>query len=651
MKKIFAIALAATLSLTLLAGCNGGTTKENTAPTLSGVKETATVMAGETFDALAGVTASDKEDGNLTSKIVVSSDELTFTDGKTTPTMVNDTMGYYITYSVKDSGGKEAAAHTTLYVTEKVSELENIFTADFSQAPTAADSDKHGWNAWIDKDAGIDATAEVKDGAYVIDVKDMPATVDNDGALNLNKTVNDLGVGQYKFIVWAKASVETYYCQFAKDAKKDGWVTYGNGTYHQKIGTEWKAYAIDFELTEGDLSSVDGKTNIEFHFNLGRKQDGSADMPNAFTVSVNKIAIYTTTGKETETEQFKKESFEDNGGLEITNHGDDASVTAGYDATEQAAKIDIATYNNTTTGGLWSISAVIPLTGATIEAGGHYGYEIVVKATHAITKSEVILAPKGNKETDNKNHNYNIAIGEEDTTLKFDFVAGGEIADPGIHFQLGKDRDTNTPDATSNAVLIKSVRLYKIEGNKTTNKDVSKFVLFGKGTANEANVKFPFDVTNGSDDDVANKGIGTAYIKDGKLVYEIYEGSTVAGQNKLVIGYWENPINLPANAKYVVSFKVKASASIGMDVCLHDMDCGPNWDDGLIFRRASWLEGVGNYKIGTTETTVEFTTDAVYKASKCELILEFGSTELAALTGGVIIEISEIKIGVQRLAD
>ena len=93
MKKIFAIALAAMLSLGLFVGCgdtessgsgnNNNNNTKNTKPTISGVQASATVMAGEEFDALAGVTATDKEDGDLTGKITVSANGLTFTDGKT----------------------------------------------------------------------------------------------------------------------------------------------------------------------------------------------------------------------------------------------------------------------------------------------------------------------------------------------------------------------------------------------------------------------------------------------------------------------------------------------------------------------------------------------------------------------------------------
>lgn len=658
MKKILAIGLAAALSLTMLAGCgetgntdnnggNGGNGNNNettnTAPVIAGVKEEVTIMAGTEFNALEGVTATDAEDGDLTSKIEVTSDELTFTNGKVTPTVPNELMGYFVEYSVKDSGGKEATASTTLFVTEKVAELENVYTADFSAAPAAKDEDRHGWNMWASEENGVEATAEVKDGAYVIDVKNMPTTVNGDGDLNLNKTVNDLGVGQYKFIVWAKASVETYYCMFAKDAKKDGWVTYGDGHYHQKLGTETKAYVLDFELTEEALAEVEGnKTNIEFHFNLGRKDPESADMPESFTIYVNKIAIYKTTGVDKEEEVFKND-FSQAGENQIFPRNDNgADSTATIE--DGAAKFNITKYPNQPN--VWELKADVALGDVAIEEGGRY--RIAFEITAASNQPAEVLIENGenNDRAGYLNGSLELKAGVKQE-LSYNFTAEKAIAanKAMLRFQIGKPSD----GVSSNVLTIDNVVLYKITGDKKTEKNVDKFVLFGKGSTNETDSKLPFDVFNGSDDDPANKGIGTAYIKDGKLVYEIEEGSASGGQNKLVIGYWENPINLPKDAYYVVSFKVKASASIGMDVCLHDMDCGDNWDNGLLYRRASWMPE-GNYAIGTAETTVEFTTEVVYKESKCELILEFGSEALSKLSG-VTIEISEIEIGVKKLAD
>lgn len=79
----------------------------NTAPIINGVSDK-TITIGSSFDKLSGVTATDKEDGILTSKIVVSGNVNTQVVGK-----------YELTYSVKDSHGVETVVKAVITVQEK----------------------------------------------------------------------------------------------------------------------------------------------------------------------------------------------------------------------------------------------------------------------------------------------------------------------------------------------------------------------------------------------------------------------------------------------------------------------------------------------------------------------------------------------------
>jgi chitinase len=109
-KMSFVFSGAVLLSF-LLSGCVASTSSSsgsstsstaNAAPIIVGVTPEVTIHLGETFDALAGVSATDLEDGNLTNRIIISS----------TPTLVNndgilfpDAQGeYYLTYPVTDNG-------------------------------------------------------------------------------------------------------------------------------------------------------------------------------------------------------------------------------------------------------------------------------------------------------------------------------------------------------------------------------------------------------------------------------------------------------------------------------------------------------------------------------------------------------------------
>ena len=85
-RKIWAALVSAVLLLSLVA-CGSG---DNTQPEITGVQDQ-TIKAGEEFDALAGVTATDAQDGDVTAKIVVeATPELTFKNGKVTPEKAGD---------------------------------------------------------------------------------------------------------------------------------------------------------------------------------------------------------------------------------------------------------------------------------------------------------------------------------------------------------------------------------------------------------------------------------------------------------------------------------------------------------------------------------------------------------------------------------
>ena len=108
MKKAFAILLSL-LMLLSLAACGGkaettapAPAAENQKPSIQGVQD-ASVEAGQSFDALAGVTAADPEDGDITGMITVeSTPSLDFKGGKATP---ENAGSYELVYSVTDNLG------------------------------------------------------------------------------------------------------------------------------------------------------------------------------------------------------------------------------------------------------------------------------------------------------------------------------------------------------------------------------------------------------------------------------------------------------------------------------------------------------------------------------------------------------------------
>ena len=132
----------------------------NAKPILSGVSDL-TLNIGDKFDALAGITANDKEDGDLTSKIKVSGDVDTSKAGK-----------YEVSYSVTDSAGDIVTAKRIVTVkSDGGGEVEGDFAFDFAitsdwgsganykikvQNNTGKDI-TGGWNVEFDFDKKIDS--------------------------------------------------------------------------------------------------------------------------------------------------------------------------------------------------------------------------------------------------------------------------------------------------------------------------------------------------------------------------------------------------------------------------------------------------------------------------------------------------------------
>ena len=194
-KRITIIALVLALALCLTA-CSSKpapaptaapTEVPNTAPVINGVADQ-TVEAGSEFDALAGVTATDAEDGDVSAMITIESTPvLNFKNGKATP----ETAGSYeLVYTVTDKGGLTYEAYATLTVTKKTGEEVVYKTFDFS---TAQVTDNKGWEAKIGEAA--QATAELKNGAYVIEIKNPG---NSDGDVQLVKAGYALKAADYK---------------------------------------------------------------------------------------------------------------------------------------------------------------------------------------------------------------------------------------------------------------------------------------------------------------------------------------------------------------------------------------------------------------------------------------------------------------------
>ena len=602
MKKILSMVLAIAMLLSL-AACGGK--GENTAPQITGVKDL-TVQAGSEIDVLAGVTATDAEDGDLSAMITVeSTPALNFKNGKATPEKAGN---YELTYTVTDKNGESVSEYATLVVTKKTAEAVLYQEFDFDKVHTI---DSHGWNAYIAD--GVAATGELKQGAFVFDITNPG---NGDGDIKLSLSGMEVKAADYKIKVWAKSTAKTYTHIIARDENAEGWSTFG-ASWNVVIDETIKPLELNFTV------GADG--SAEIMINLGKitpNPDNAADTtPENFTVTIDKIEIYEVTGTEVKNPVYTNDFAAGiEGGINVSA-GDGAS--ANVTADNGAAKVTIDSYHNG--GGVWSIKTNMILPENAIEAGQKYYFSFKINAANG--QGGEVLVESATQEWANRVYFGSLnAVAGEDVIVTGVFTAEQAIADPVIRLQIGNPGD----GVTNNVIIIDDVVFGKLEGDKETNKTIHAFHPFGAGTANGTNPHFPWGTFNGTDED-NELGVGTIWMENGSLFYRIDQGGFTDWHNKLYCGYGENPLVLKADSYYTVEITVKASKNVSCSFFLNPLG---NWDPRL-------SEGMD---ITTEEKTFTFTTtDTLVTDMNFEMLFQFGSEGTAAL-GEVTIEFVSIRI-------
>ena len=592
--------IALILTLVLILSCFGAAFASSS-PVITGEADQ-TVEAGTEFDALAGLTATDAEDGDLTDMITVEAmPDLTFRNGKTTP----ETAGEYeLIYSVTDKDGNTAEAYATLTVTKKKSE-EVVYKAfDFS---TQEVTDNKGWEAKIGEAAS--ATASLKSGAYVIEIANPG---NGDGDVQLAKAGFALKAADYKIKIWAKSTKPTYAHFIARDENAEGWATFG-AVWNARIEENIAPIELNF--------SASGEGSTELLFNLGKitpNPDNAADTtPEDFTVTIDKIEIYEISGEEHQVPVYTADLTA--GGVTV-DAGDGANASVAFDGT---AIVTIDNYP--TEGGVWSIKANIGLGGLEIEQGQKYYYSFTLNAANG-QSGEVLVESEARSWECRANFNGLGAPAGEDVVVSAVFTAEAYVTDPVIRLQIG-----NAPEGvTANTITIKDVVFGKVEGDKETNKTIEAFMPFGRNTANAENADYPWETFNGTDED-NERGVGTIWTENGSLFYRIDNGGTVDWHNKLICGYTGNPLVLASDSYYIVEITAKADKDVSCGVFLNPMGgWDPRFAEGM-----SLTQEFQTFRFATTDT---FIMDMNF-----ELLFQFGS-EATANLGEVTIEFQNITI-------
>ena len=601
MKKLIAILLSL-LMLLSLAACGGKTetpaaSAENQKPAITGVQD-AVVEAGQSFDALAGVVASDAEDGDLTAMIMVeSTPTLSFKGGKATP----ETAGSYeLVYSVTDKAGATAEAYATLTVTKKTGEAVLLKEFDFS---TAEATDTHGWEAVVD---GGEAVGTLKDGAFVIDITNPG---EGDGAVRFVKSLAVKAGADYKVKVWAKSTAPTYAHFIPKDGSTEEWKTFGGEVWNARIDETMRAIESNFTAAE------DGTAELRLH--LGKitpNPDNAADTtPTNFTVTIDKVEIYEIVGQEV-LEPLYTADFANSGASAVA--GDGAAASVAFEDGAAVFTID----NYPTEGGVWSVRAVLELPGITIEQGEKYNYSFTVVSENN-QGGEALVESDAQEWAARANFNgLGLEAGQEVTVSKT-FNAEANVSDPVLRMQIGNPSE----GVTTNKITVKNFVFNKVGGDKETTKTIEDFAPFGMRAQNVDKETYPWETFNGTDEDNEH-GVGTIWTADGSLFYRIDDGGTVDWHNKLIC-----PINLPADSYFVVEIKAKADKPVSCSFFLNPQG---GWDPRL----SEGMDFTTEEKTFTFETKDIFITDM-----PCELLFQFGSEATAAL-GGVTVEFTSVTI-------
>lgn len=597
MKKILSIVVILALSLMIIAGC--GENKENTAPTISGVKDSISVVSGDEFDALADVTATDEEDGDLTSSIAVESiPTLNFVNGKATPASAGT---YEITYSVTDSGNLTTEAYATLTVTKKTAEAVQYWTANFEEKA----GESHGWAGEVNEPA--QGTASLVEGSYVFDVTNSGTDV-NSGAVKLHKVI-DVKKADYKVKVWAKSSVKTFAHLIAKNDCVQEWQTYG-GSWNFELGTEVKPFEINFSC-----AGTENSNRAEIIFEMGKIKPNETDIsPEAYKIYVVKVEIYEIVGTEHE-ESLVSYNFNDSiDGVRIDKGNADVNLTH----ENGCAKVEVTRAGTEN----WDIKTVFAFGEVQIEAGQKYFYR--VKLNSEKTQNGEICVESDATEWQNRAKFDGLALEAGEKTLYQEFVSEVNITDPVLKMYIGKN------DTGSNTITIDEFTFGKLEGDKETKKTTDRFIAYGKDSQNYTNPNYIFETFNGTDED-NEFGVGTIWTTSGKMFYRIDQASTTDWHNKLVFGYNDNPLVLPADSYFTLRIKVKANKNVSCALFLNVLG---NWAPRL----------TQTLDITTEEQEFEFsTTETLVTPMNFELLFQFGSQSTKDL-GDVTIEISEVTI-------
>jgi hypothetical protein len=579
MKKTLILLLSFTLMI-VLAACDKKEEQSNNAPEIIGAKDEVTIDLGQTFNALLGVSASDEEDGDITSDLVVSvMPNITFTDGKLTPINTGD---YYITYTVTDSKGEVVEAYTTLKVMPTLGEKTTFIDYEFIDAPA-------------DLNDFVVSFEETAEGTYLAEKGFLNISVTNNGEADnqaklMKEQLEIVSGATYQFTIKMKAS-ETVKMHYIINNAANGWAPYA-GTWNMEVTSEFQEYTLEFLAEEGS-------TETEFLLQFGGNNYHEFTNPEQFDIVIDSIIITKTTGEMTE-EAVVEDSFDSDSVAGWDIRGDET-----YDAEISVVDgaLDFVVNQYPAGNNAWEMDLY-----------RQTGYDLVQGEMYKITFDYATINDQFYELCfEDATMDWQVRAGFKNGTLQgngqfeYTFVASTDITDLHIKFSLGKGA------AETNTLSLDNFNFYHLTGDLEEEQVVTDFV--------PAEGETPWNTFNNTEEGAE----GVVYAEDGKLIYDITSFGTTDWFNKL---YFEN-IELTGNGLYTLEMKIKADKEVKALTGLNVMG---KWDPRV------WEEII----ITEEEQTFEFQMDDKLMFNmNFELLFQAG---FADNEGPAKIEFSSIKI-------
>lgn len=253
---------------------------DETAPTFTGLVENRSVLVGNAFDPMTGVTAFDIVDGDVTEDIVV---EVKNASGDVVTTIDTSIEGTFtITYIVADAAGNEAEFVVTLEVVGMQFEETNlIVNGDFDVDL----GDPAEWEVFDEGSAfvtasGIDTTA----GTYSITTAGTPGNPWDIKLMQSNITLVEGNTYRVVLVMKASATRTVNVALGIPLASEPWWIEYArfNGV---EITTEFESYEFLFTSTKETSSDIQIVVEIG---NTGGYVDGTVEFD---SVAINEAIL------------------------------------------------------------------------------------------------------------------------------------------------------------------------------------------------------------------------------------------------------------------------------------------------------------------------------------------------------------------------